>query len=46
MLWHVIKCRRAWDELCEEIRVLKKEELTITNLNRLPYLDAAMQESI
>jgi hypothetical protein len=45
-LWHSVNCRRAWNKLCEEIRVLKKEELTLTKLNHLPYLNAVIHESI
>jgi hypothetical protein len=45
-LWHSVHCRRAWNKLCDEIRVLKKEELTLSRLNHLPYLNAVIQESL
>jgi hypothetical protein len=44
-LWHTINCRRAWRKLCDEIRVLKKEELTSTRLSHLKYLNAVIEES-
>jgi cytochrome P450 len=43
--WHTVNCRRAWRKLCDEIRGLKKEELTSTRLSHLKYLNAVIEES-
>jgi len=45
-LWHTVNCRRAWHKLTAEVRSLKKEDLTMTALARLPYLNGIIQEGM
>ena len=45
VLWNLVTCSRAWHKLCAEIRSLRRAELNIKTLRRLPYLTAVIQES-
>ena len=43
-IWHAVNCRNAWRKLTTEVRALEKDDLKITTLARLPYLNAIIQE--
>ncbi|KAK1974968.1 averantin oxidoreductase [Colletotrichum cereale] len=50
MMWNILKTPRVWKRLCFEIRhsglIRTAEDITAANTDKIPYLDAVIQESL
>ena len=46
VLWNLVTCRRAWENLCAEVRRLRRDQLNMSTLQHLSYLNAVIKEGV